>query len=95
MTNGIVKVWGKADNLALEYTKGGDGLWYANVPADLEDGEYAAEVYARNACGATAFWTGILYMHSGRARLVLKPQPYVLWLQPPAVTLTLRGEYGC
>lgn len=92
MTNGIVKVWGRADSLALVYSQRGDGCWYAEVPADLEDGEYAAEVYAQNTCGGTAYWTGILYMHSGRARLVLKPQPYVLWLQPPAVELIYRGD---
>ena len=92
MTNGIVKVWGRADSIALEYSQLVDWCWYAEVPADMEDGEYAAEVYAQNACGGTAYWTGILYMHSGRARLVLKPQPYVLWLQPPAVELIYRGD---
>ncbi|MBR1810993.1 MAG: Ig-like domain-containing protein [Clostridia bacterium] len=95
MRNEIVRVWGKADNLALEYLRGDDGLWYANVPPDIKDGEYAAEIYAQNTCGATAFWTGILYMHSGRARLILKPQPYVLWLQPPAVELKFRGDCNC
>ncbi len=90
MINDIIRVWGKADDLALEYTLGADGLWYAQVPPDLTDGQYAAEVRAMNRCCEIGFWTGILYMHSGRATLYLKPQRYILWLQPPAVELVLR-----
>ena len=90
MSNDIIRVWGKADDLALEYSLGEDGLWYARVPPDLTDGQYAAEIRAMNRCGEIGFWTGILYMHSGRAFLRLKPQRFVLWLQPPVVELILQ-----
>ena len=89
MTNDIVRVWGTADSFVLEYRKGADGRWYAEVPPDITDGQYAAEIHARNTCGETACWTGILYMHGGRAELRLRPQRYTLWLQPAELALCL------
>ena len=88
MNNDIIKVWGRADAYALEYSLCPDGLWEVSVPPDLTDGQYAAEIWARNRCGETGYWSGFLFMHRGRAKLYLIPRKYSLWMQPPRVTLT-------
>ena len=90
MTNDIVRVWGSADSFTLEYAPGGDGRWYASIPPDLEDGQYAAEILAQNLCGEIGSWTGVLYMHKGRAELRLRPQRYTLWFQPPCFAVHLE-----
>lgn len=64
----IVRVWGKADGLNIEFEKKGD-RWLCLVPPDTQDGQYACEINARNAAGKTAFYTGILYMCSGVCHL--------------------------
>lgn len=78
----IVRVWGYADTFEIEFYKGKDNRWYANVPPDIVDGQYAVGIYALNNVGEQTYWAGILYMHSGRACLHLNKQKYSLWLLP-------------
>lgn len=76
----IVRVWGVADSFALNYKKGTDGLWRAQVPADLDDGTYAVDIFAENRIGKVAHWTGFLYMRQGAACMHLNNKLYVFWL---------------
>lgn len=64
----VVRVWGKADGLDIEFEKRG-GKWLCLVPPDTKDGQYACEINAYNAAGKTAFYAGILYMCSGVCHL--------------------------
>ena len=86
--NIITDVWGKADTLNLVYSLDSDGLWTVNVPPDLSDGCYAAEIWAKNLCGEVGYWSGFLYMHQGRARLYLESKKYSLWLMPSQMVLS-------
>lgn len=78
----ITRVWGRADAFDIEFTKRSDGKWYVNIPPDLTDGQYAVELYAQNSYGERAYWTGILYMHNGRACLHFNKKSCTLWLRP-------------
>jgi len=78
----IVRVWGKADKYDLTFHKGADGGWNTAVPPDLTDGQYATEIHALDEQGMIALWTGILYMHNGRACLHLKEDEYTFWFLP-------------
>ena len=91
MNTVITDVWGKADGINLNYALKSDGFWYASVPADLSDGCYAAEIWARNNSGEIGYWSGFLYMHQGRAKLYLEPNKYSLWLTPTQVVLSVAA----
>ena len=95
----IVRVWGSADEHALEFKQSKSGGWEVVVPPDLRDGQYAALIRAENIAGQRAMWTGILYMSGGVARLTLKESRFTAWLSPERIrvrklprrfTLTLR-----
>lgn len=78
----ITRVWGRADTFDIEFSERTDGKWYINIPPDLTDGQYAVELYAQNSYGERAYWTGILYMHNGRACLHFNKKSCTLWLRP-------------
>lgn len=78
----IIRVWGKADNYDLVFTKGADGRWRTAVPPDLTDGQYATEIHALNTSGQIAIWSGILYMHNGQACLHLQKRKYAFCFMP-------------
>ena len=80
--NAIVRVWGRADRYDLNFHKGVDGSWNTVVPPDLTDGQYATEIHAIDESNMVAIWTGILYMHNGRACLHLKKDKYTFWFKP-------------
>ena len=75
----VIRVWGNADSLSIEFTHVGGGIWQCQVPPDTKDGQYAAQISAINEFGETAYWTGILYMCSGVCCFKLFPKPFLLW----------------
>ncbi len=85
----ITRVWGRADTFDIEFSERTDGKWYVNIPPDLTDGQYAVELYAQNSYGERAYWTGILYMHNGRACLHLNKTSCSLWFRPLRCSLNL------
>lgn len=82
MKGEIVRVWGRADAFDLSFGKRGDKTWETLIPPDMTDGQYAAEIFAEDQYGATALWSGILYMHSGTAHLHLNREKYTFWVLP-------------
>ena len=82
-----VRVWGKADNFDIEltfigYTRDGTGeLWQCEVSADVQDGQYACEIWAINEAGKTAYWTGILYMVNGVCHMEIHQSKYEIEIQ--------------
>lgn len=85
----ITRVWGKADTFDIEFTEKTDGKWCVNIPPDFTDGQYAVELYAQNSYGERVYWTGILYMHNGRACLHFNKKSCTLWLRPLQCSLNL------
>lgn len=61
----ITRVWGEADGFSLEFSRNGSGGWEATVLPDLEDGQYAVQLYALNDIGAIGIYTGMLYLCDG------------------------------
>ena len=91
MDNGVIRVWGTADRFDIEFSKDINNRWYATVPPDLTDGQYAVSIYALNSYDETAYWAGILYMHSGKATLKIEYSKYKLWLKPPMLCAELSA----
>lgn len=83
----IVRLHGTADNFEIEFSKGTDGLWRCSVPADLEDGQYAVQLYAINEQGAWTYWTGLLYMLQGMPCIHMKPPKYLVWCKPHGIEI--------
>lgn len=78
----IVRLFGKADNLEVEFTKCKDGWWECNVPPDYADGQYAATFCAVNEYGETAYWTGELFMCNGVCHVSFCDEKYRIWFKP-------------
>lgn len=79
----VTRVWGKADSFELVFSPLGDSgeEWTATVPADLEDGQYAVELYCCDDAGSIAYWTGMLYLNNSEAvRVRIAADPFKLWL---------------
>ncbi len=57
----IARVYGKADDFDIEFTKAGD-RWAVEVPPDLSDGRYVVRITAVDILGNTCYWIGELYM---------------------------------
>lgn len=67
----ITNVWGTADEYDLVFQQQANGYWEVAVPADLQDGMYVVELYARDQYGFVAYYTGILFLFDGQASLEL------------------------
>ena len=65
MSAEVKRVWGKADDLSLEFNYVGGDEWQTRVPPETKDGIYACELWAINSIGELGHWTGELYMCSG------------------------------
>lgn len=79
----VTQVWGKADSFELVFSPLGSSNehWQAEVPADLEDGQYAVELYCCDDSGNTAYWTGMLYLNNSAAvRVQIIGDTFKLWL---------------
>lgn len=62
----IIAMYGHCDSFDVTYTIIGEGLWQAEVPADLSDGKYVVDIYGVDTTGYIVYWTGILYMYDSR-----------------------------
>ncbi|MDP4152877.1 MAG: PF13754 domain-containing protein [Bacillota bacterium] len=61
----VTSITGRADSFDLVFKKNQLGQWDATVPADLSDGTYVVEIWARDECGNIAYYTALLYMYEG------------------------------
>lgn len=62
----IIAMYGHCDSFDVTYTRIGEGLWQAEVPADLSDGKYVVDIYGVDTTGYIVYWAGILYMYDSR-----------------------------
>lgn len=78
----IKRVWGGADNFALDfaYSEKKKRWVSADFPPDFEDGQYVCELFAEHINGNISIWTGILYVSNGAACLHIKQEPFRLVL---------------
>lgn len=88
----IVRLYGKADNLDIEFTHKGGTTWTCAVPPDFDDGIYAVELTAINEHGEIAYWTGELYMCSGACHIEIMKTDFVFWFAP---TTKISIRKGC
>lgn len=89
--NKILRVWGCADEIPLELYEDG-GKWKCSLPPDLEDGQYAAQLFALKSNGMTGVWTGVLYIANGLCCIKLKQEKYTLRIMPERVNIRLTGD---
>lgn len=88
----IVRVYGRCDGFEVIFQKTEEGLWTAEVPPDLTDGKYAAEIFAEDIASKVVCWTGFLYLYDSRlVRLELAGRRQILWGSGPADTA--RDQY--
>ncbi|MHB1154061.1 MAG: PF13754 domain-containing protein [Eubacteriales bacterium] len=89
----IVSVTGHADTFDLVFIRGPDKKWAVTVPPDLSDGRYVCDIYATNAIGEIAYWTGILYMTDSRfVYLNLVQDNITVHLLPETQTIQMKDE---
>ena len=92
----ITRVWGRADNLNIEFTcidsASDEELWVCEVPPDTKDGQYACEIWAINEAGKTAYWTGILYMVNGVCQMEIHPSKYEIEIQQSKKRIEISRE---
>lgn len=89
----VTRVWGKADSFELVFSPLGDGLWNADVPVDLEDGQYIVELYCEDQSGSRAYWTGILYLNnSEQVRVRIMADKFRLWFEADYVDAELESD---
>lgn len=89
----VKRVWGKADNLSLEFTYLGQEQWETTVPPDTKDGVYAVELWAINGAGELGHWTGELFMCSGVCCVTIFQQPYQIWFKKKKSQLVLEKAH--
>lgn len=77
----VVRVWGKADSFELVFSRSRDCKWQAVVPTDLEDGQYAVELYCEDKGGSQAYWTGMLYLNKSESvEVYIVSDTFKIWL---------------
>lgn len=77
----VTRVWGKADSYELTFSPAFGDTWKASVPADMEDGQYAVELYCIDESGNIAYWTGMLYLNkSAQVGVRIVADAFKLWL---------------
>ena len=64
--NKIEMVWGTCDGYGILFTQVSNDTWICDVPADLSDGMYIVEIYARTFGGVTIYTTAILHMFDSK-----------------------------
>lgn len=93
----VTRVWGKADSFELVFSPlGASGeQWEAKVPTDLEDGQYAVELYCCDEAGSMAYWTGMLYLNnSASVKVRIVADKLKLWFEVDDMKLELTPESG-
>lgn len=74
----IIRLWGKADELDIEFKNEG-GVWKVDIPPDLTDGVYAVVLHAINELHELATWVGELFMSNGACCIKINYAPYQVW----------------
>lgn len=69
----IEKMYGICDGEDIIFENIGGDNWQAIIPADLNDGTYVVEIYAKAYTGEFIYYTAVLYMSDGRF-VSLQPQ---------------------
>ena len=77
----VIRLYGKADELNIEFSRNGD-KWEADVPPDMTDGVYACQLTAIDELGELAYWVGELYMVNGVCCLKISELPYRVQIKP-------------
>ena len=85
----IVRVWGHADEISIEFIRAHGNCWVCRVPPDTDDGVYAVEVWAVNEIGQTAYITAELFMSQGRPCLTFNKSKYNFIFGGPKVIFDL------
>lgn len=62
----LTAMYGHCDSFDIVYEKVSEGLWQAEVPADLSDGKYVVDIFGIDDTGFIVYWSGILYMYDSR-----------------------------
>jgi len=62
----IEAVWGTCDGYGIVFTQVSNDTWTCEVPADLSDGTYYVEIYARAKSGVVIYTTAILHMFDSK-----------------------------
>jgi hypothetical protein len=87
-------VTGHADTFDLVFTHNSDGKWTVILPPDLSDGRYICDIYAANAIGEIAYWTGVLYMTDSRFVYLNLEKDYITaHLLPETCFIQLENEH--
>lgn len=88
----ILRLWGKADNLEIEFKEEG-GMWKVDIPPDLKDGVYVVQLYAINELFETSFWIGELYMCNGTCCFTIQQKPYQMWFNTKSYSFSFYDNY--
>lgn len=83
-------MWGTADKISLEFNYLYDGYWSVIIPPDLDDGWYAAVLYAQNKNGRIGTWNGLLFVSNGYSCLRLNQELFTIWLEPQREVILLK-----
>ena len=90
----VTRVWGKADSFELVFSPL-DALneqWEAHVPADIEDGQYAVELYCTDGSNIV-YWTGMLYLNrSETVQLRIVADAFRLWFEVDSMNIQMEAE---
>ena len=93
MITNVKRVWGKADDLSLEFNYVGGDEWRTRVPPETKDGIYACELWAINSIGELGHWTGELYMCSGVCCVRILSKPYQIWFKTAKRKIVIRPRH--
>lgn len=59
-------MWGTCDGNEIIFTQVSHDTWTCDVPADLDDGKYIVEIYAKTYTSFMLYTTAVLYMCDSR-----------------------------
>lgn len=62
----IVEMYGTCDGKNILFRNVGGNMWETIVPADMEDGTYIVEIYAKTKTGLIIYYAAVLYMCDSR-----------------------------
>ena len=87
----IVRLFGKADNFNIEFSREGR-VWKTDIPPDMTDGVYAVQLTAVYELGETAYWVGELFMCNGVCCLRFMRKRRRIGFSSPGYRMTLRNK---
>lgn len=62
----VEEMYGLCDGKSIIFKYVGEGLWETIVPADMDDGKYIVEIYARLFTGDIIYYAAVLYICDSR-----------------------------